>query len=122
MLPQVLQDFVRLIGLAPTLVIVEQYGGCRLYVPVRPTEDHPLAQLIGFENLCTLSRVYGLESHFDIPKATLATRHLRNEKIRADYASKSVRDLAREHRLTERMIWKILSGNKASISRQPALV
>ena len=46
------------------------------------------------------------------PKAERALRHLRDQRIRAEYGPKSASNLAREHRLTERQIWKIV-GRKA---------
>lgn len=109
LLPKVLQDFVRLIGLVATMLIVEQYGGRRLYVPINPHADHPLALLIGLDKLTILSKVYGLEDHFSIPKAERALRHIRDEKIRAEYGPKSASALALEHCLTERQIWNILA-------------
>lgn len=111
LLPQVLQDFVRLIGLVATMLIVEAYGGRRLYIPINPHADHPIARLIGLEKLAILSKVYGLEDHFDIPKAVRALRHLRDEKIRAEYGPKSASTLALEHHLTERQIWNIVGRN-----------
>ncbi len=111
LLPQVLQDFVRLIGLVATMLIVEAYGGRRLYIPINPHADHPIARLIGLEKLAILSKVYGLEDHFDIPKAVRALRHLRDEKIRAEYGPKSASTLALEHKLTERQIWNIVGRN-----------
>lgn len=108
LLPQVLQDFVRLIGLVATMLIVEAYGGRRLYIPINPHADHPIAKLIGLEKLTVLSKVYGLEDHFDIPKAVKALRHVRDEKIRAEYGPKSASMLALEHQLTERQIWNIV--------------
>lgn len=108
LLPQVLQDFVRLIGLAATMILVENFGGRRLYIPINPHPDHHLAKLVGLDNLTQLSKVYGLEDHFDIPKAERALRHLRDQRIRAEYGPKSASFLAREHHLTERQIWKIV--------------
>jgi Mor family transcriptional regulator len=121
LLPQVLQDFVRLIGLAATMILVEHFGGRRLYIPGRPHAEHPLAKLIGLENLTALSKVYGLEDHFDIPKAEAALRHLRNEKIRSEYGPKSASTLAREHQLTERQIWNIVGEKAADNANQTSL-
>jgi len=121
LLPQVLQDFVRLIGLAATMLLVEHFGGRRLYIPINPHPDHHLAKLIGLDNLVKLSQVYGLEDHFDIPKADRALKHLRNEKIRAEYGPKSVSTLAREHALTERQIWNILGEYSPTNTSQTQL-
>lgn len=109
LLPQVLQDFVRLIGLHATMILVEHFGGRRLYIPVNATPEHRLAKLIGLENLAALSRVYGLEDHFDIPKAKRALLALRNDKIRAEFGPKSASQLALEHDLTERQIFSIVA-------------
>ena len=108
LLPRVLQDFVRLIGLAATMILVEHFGGRRLYIPVNPHPEHHLARLIGLDKLEALSRVYGLEDHFDIPKADRALRALRDQRIRSEYGPKSASTLAREHGLTERQIWNIV--------------
>lgn len=121
LLPKVLQDFVRLIGLAATMILVENFGGRRLYVPVNPHPDHQLARLIGLDNLAKLSKVYGLEDHFDIPKAERALRHLRDQRIRAEYGPKSASTLAREHSLTERQIWNIVGRQAADNPDQTSL-
>lgn len=112
LLPKRLREFVRLVGLAATLKLVERFGGTRLYVPARPHADHPLAALIGLDKLEALSGVYAAEDHFDIPKAERSLRHLRDQQIRAEYATKSAGQLAREHGLTERQIFNIVGGSE----------
>jgi hypothetical protein len=109
LLPQLLQDFVRLIGLPATMILVEHFGGVRLYIPGNPTPEHRLAKLIGFDNLVSLSKVYGLEDHIDIPKAEAALLQLRDAKIRAEYGPKSAEVLAREHHLTRRRVLQIVA-------------
>lgn len=121
LLPKVLRDFVQRIGLAATMRLVEQFGGTRLYIPVNPHPDHHLAKLIGLENLTKLSSVYGAEDHFDIPRALHALRHLRDEKIRAEYGPKSASILARENSLTERQIFNIVGPDKAANLNQSKL-
>ena len=113
LLPAVLREFVRLIGLQATMKIVHAFGGRRLYVPVNPNPEHRLAKLIGLENLEHLSSIYGAEDHFDIPKAERALRHLRDTKIRSEYGPKSASALAAEHHLTERQIWNIVGRPRA---------
>lgn len=121
LLPRVLQDFVRLIGLHATMILVEHFGGRRLYVPGRPTPEHQLAGLIGYDNLVALSKVYGLEDHFDIPKADAALRHLRNLKIRSEYGPKSAETLAREHKITRRRVLQIVGIEPADDPDQVSL-
>ena len=107
-LPGVLQDICALIGLHPTMKLVEAYGGVRIYVPKRVEPDHELARLIGLSNAEALSGAYGGEVHFDIPKAELALKAVRNAKIRSLRAEGvSVRNLSLNPefgRLTERTI------------------
>lgn len=121
LLPKVLQDFVQRIGIAPTMLLVEQFGGRRLYIPLNPHPDHHLAKLIGLENLTKLSSVYGAEDHFDIPRAMRALKHLRDEKIRSEYGPKSASTLAQENGLTERQIFNIVGPDKAANSSQSKL-
>lgn len=108
LLPKLLQDFVRIIGIEATMLLVERFGGLRIYVPKNPRPDHTFAQLIGYDNLVKLSHVYGLENHFELPKAMRALLAIRNAKIRSEYGTKSIRQLAAEHRLTERHITRIV--------------
>lgn len=111
LLPKVLQEFVRLIGIQATMLMVEKFGGLRIYIPLNPTPDHHFAQLIGFDNLVKLSEVYGLEDHFELPKAERALKALRNAKIRAEFGPKSIRQLAHEHKLTERQVTRIVGSS-----------
>lgn len=110
LLPKVLQEFVRLIGLYPTMLLVERFGGLRIYIPLNPTADHQFAQIIGLDNLVKLSQEYGREDHFELPKAARALRALRDAKMRAEYGPKSLRQLAAEHQLTERQVTRIVGA------------
>jgi Mor family transcriptional regulator len=127
LLPPLLQDFVRLIGVTATMGLVRRYGGLRIYIPSpdRVTDDHPMAQIIGVSALKKLAGVYGQESHFQLPKAERALLAVRNAQIAAEYAGeKTARQLAMEHRLTEGQVVRIVSsmGVKAPDDRrQPAL-
>lgn len=111
LLPKVLQDFVRLIGLHATMLLVEKFGGLRIYIPLNPTADHHFAQLIGLDNLLELSAVYGREDHFELPKAARALLAIRNEKMCSEYGPKSIRDLAAENNLTERQVTRIVGAD-----------
>lgn len=105
LLEPILQDLVGLIGLHPTMQLVQAYGGVRLYVPkLALDDDHSLVRLIGNEAVKKLQAMYGGEPHFDIPKAERALRAVRDAEIRAKRLCSSVRLLALEYRLTERQI------------------
>jgi len=49
LLPPLLQEFERLVGLQATMALVRRWGGLRVYFPTpeRVTEDHPYAEVIG---------------------------------------------------------------------------
>jgi Mor family transcriptional regulator len=113
LLPQLLQDFERLIGLPATLALVRVHGGLRIYIPTpaRVHADHPYAKIIGVDRLMTLAETYGGEDHFTLPKAERAILALRNARIAHAYGHhKTVRELAAEHRLTERQIERIVAA------------
>ncbi|WP_293222239.1 hypothetical protein [Ottowia sp.] len=113
LLPKVLREFDRIIGLGATLDLVHAYGGLRIFIPtparVRP--DHPIARIIGTEKLLALAEVYGAEEHFPLPKAERAILAVRNARIARAYAThKTARELAAEHHLTERQIERIVAA------------
>ena len=87
LLPPLLQDFERLVGLKATMALVKVYGGLRVYFPTvdRAQADHPYAALIGLDNLLKLSQEYGGQQHFQLPKAERALLAVRNARIAADY-------------------------------------
>lgn len=108
LLEPLLQDFVRLVGLASTMAIVEKWGGLPLYVASQPTSDSDLARLIGLDAAQLLGREYGGDRPH-IPKAGKALRALRDARIRAEHADKSIRQLVLDYGLSERRICEILA-------------
>lgn len=113
LLPPLLQDFERLVGLKATMALVRVYGGLRVYFPTvdRAQADHPYAALIGLDNLLKLSQEYGGLQHFQLPKAERALLAVRNARIAADYASdKTAREIAAEHGLTEGQVVRIVAS------------
>lgn len=111
LLPPLLQEFVGLIGLVPTMALVQFVGGRRVYIPKRATLEHPFAAIIGLDNLIKLGQVYGGEAHFQLPKAERALLAVRNASIAECYAAnKTARDLAVEYGLTEGQIVRIVAA------------
>lgn len=125
LLPPRLQEFVRLIGLPATMLLVERFGGLRIYIPANPTQDHPFAELIGYENLAALSSEYGIDGtglRFELPRAMRALNAVRNARIRSDFlGGKSVRALASANRLTERHVTRIVADIEQKDERQAGL-
>lgn len=112
LLPPLLQEFERLVGLRATMALVKGWGGLRVYFPTpdRLTEDHPYAKAIGLEALKKLAQEYGGLPHFQLPKAERALQAVRNARIAADYAtSKTARQIAAEHGLTERQVVRLVA-------------
>ncbi len=109
-LPQQLRQIAAVVGLQATLLLVRNYGGVRLYVPVNMTPDHILSKLIGFELALKLAAAFGGMDHFDIPRAAGALRVVRNRDIAEKFIKgKTLRQLALEFCMTERGIVKVLS-------------
>ena len=109
LLEPLLRDWVKLIGLAATMAIVERHGGLLLNIARKADENAELVALIGRDKAAVLGCHYGGERPL-VPKALPALQALRNERMRADRSTKSVRQIAREHRLGERRVWQILGG------------
>ncbi|MPT12178.1 Mor transcription activator family protein [Comamonas sp.] len=123
LLPPLLQEFERLVGLQATMALVQKWGGLRVYFPTpeRVTEDHPYATVIGIEALLKLAKEYGGLPHFQLPKAERALQAVRNARIAADYStSKTAREIAAEYGLTEGQVVRIVAmlDVKAPIDRR----
>ncbi len=112
-LPPVLREIAALIGIAPALTLVRHFGGVRVYVPQVMTPEHTLARLLGFEAALKLADHYGGAAVIEVPRALDAMIAVRNAHIRAQYRTteKSQRDLALEHRMTERWIREIVGDD-----------
>ncbi|CAM4371156.1 Mor transcription activator family protein [Comamonas aquatilis] len=112
LLPPLLQEFERLVGLQATMALVQKWGGLRVYFPTpeRVTEDHPYAAVIGMDALFKLAEEYGGLPHFQLPKAERALQAVRNARIAAEYATnKTAREIAAEYGLTEGQVVRIVA-------------
>ena len=123
LLPPLLQEFERLVGLQATMALVQKWGGLRVYFPTpeRVTEDHSYASVIDMDALLKLAEEYGGLPHFQLPKAERALQAVRNARIAAEYATnKTAREIAAEYGLTEGQVVRIVSsmGVTAPIDRR----
>jgi len=106
-LPSSMQFVSDLIGLEPTLKLLQVYGGRNVYIPKKARDNHPIARIAGREALEKLAAEFGgLALQF--PMAAWAQSKARNRVIRAKRTSASGSELARDFKLSERQIWKIL--------------
>lgn len=113
LLPPLLQEFERLVGLQATMALVQKWGGLRVYFPTpeRVTEEHPYAVVIGTNALVKLAEEYGGLPHFQLPKAERALQAVRNARIAAEYATnKTAREIAAEYGLTEGQVVRIVAS------------
>jgi hypothetical protein len=112
LLPPLLQEFERLVGLQATMALVQKWG-LRVYFPTpeRVTEEPPYAAVIGIEALLKLAEEYGGLPHFQLPKAERALQAVRNARIAAEYATnKTAREIAAEYGLTEGQVVRIVAS------------
>lgn len=108
LLEPVLQKIEAQIGMDNTLLLVDVYGGTRLYVPkLRLADDHPLVVLLGMDAAVKLQKLFGGDAHFDLTRAKNVRRLRQNTEIRRLRNELSVRDLALKFNLNERTIRKI---------------
>ena len=121
LLPPLLREFERLVGLRATMALVQGWGGLRVYFPTpdRVTVDHPYVKAIGFDALKKLSREYGGLPHFQLPKAERALLAVRSARIASDYATKkTARQIASEYGLTVHQVVRLVSIMGISAPRQ----
>lgn len=114
LLEPLLRDFVALIGLAKTMVIVEAWGGQLRYFAENPSPDGELAKLVGMEAAVALGKAYGTD-RVHVPKAGAALRAVRDNRIRAEHAHLSIRQLVIAYGLSERRICEILAAGPADL-------
>jgi hypothetical protein len=107
---ELLDEIVDQVGFQPAIRICRAYGGQKLRIPLKVPESHPLALLIGLDAATKLSKAYGGEC-LTIPAEVNALLKQRNATICQDYVgSASISKLARRHRLSRKMITKILDA------------
>lgn len=74
-------ELVGLIGEAATIALAEQFGGTRLYVPMRTKDTHPIARAIGRHAAVILCGHYG-PSTIRIPLLReMRAKHYRNNGL-----------------------------------------
>lgn len=115
LLEPLLRDFVQHIGLEATMAIVQAHGGTRLNIPQKGANNAALVALIGSANAAILGRLYGAERPF-IAKAMPALQAMRDQRIRDDLKTMSVRRVALKYGLGERRVYQLQRDAQASAS------
>lgn len=110
---ELLAEIRRVIGVEATDSLLARFGGCHLRIPLRTKEGHPIARVVGMTASARLSAHFGGEI-LNIPSAYRERLQRRNDQIvSARMAGQSVESLAREHRLTTRSVFSILSRSRS---------
>ncbi len=129
LLPVVATEIAEIIGIGPALDLFNAYGGTEAYlyksIPqlggVGAGRFAELAAVIGEAKVLRLGNIYGSEGgHLYIPRCLAAMNALKSRQIMAEYDAllntRSARDaankLARQYRLSNRQIEKIVNGEK----------
>lgn len=118
-LPPFLQEVSGLIGFPATLQLAKMFGGLRFYIPAQASADHPIAKIIGLQNMAKLCAEYcsnGIGICIAMPQARRIFVAQRNKKIRGEYGPKTARQLAIEHQLSERHVERIVSSKHAKVT------
>jgi len=105
-LPQSLRDIADAIGFEGVMLLVERYGSQRLWIPAKPPHNWGLFNILGHENAYKLVRLCA-PSQIEIPKCTMLKIEMRNQKIRDDRRSLTVRELVEKYNLDRHQIYKI---------------
>jgi hypothetical protein len=94
-----------------------RYAGSRMYIPRHPTEDHPIAHLIGLQAAKKLSAEFA--GHPILITRSLLVRQ-RNSAIRDERGwGLPPRVVAKRYGLTARSVRKICEGYELSNAKQP---
>ncbi|WP_186301480.1 Mor transcription activator family protein [Denitromonas halophila] len=104
LLPALLADIARLIGVPGALKLIDRHGGTRLYVPEQIPRGHALVTLLGHGEALLLAERYGGD-RIDIPVAHGWRRAMRNAAIMHERRSGTPQPaVARRYGMTERGI------------------
>lgn len=120
LLPPLARELHGLIGIVPTLRLVEEMGGQQFPVSKNQRRQgairfERLVEVVGIGAAQLMTRHYG-GCVISIPMCADALRELRDRELRADFdrittehtANHAVAVLNRKYRLTERHIWRIV--------------
>lgn len=130
LLPETARTLIRLVGLTATMRLVEAWPGIKFPVSKNQRRDgairfEMLAEIVGVEAAETITRHFGGDV-LNIPKCQDALRELQHRQIRAEFDSitrehtavYAVTQLALQHRLADRTIWRILKQLDSTVQAE----
>lgn len=119
LVPPMVADWIDLMGISPTLALVDAYPGVQLKVPMGRKAgklSRRLVNILGDEAADAFMERHGGE-HLTVPRCAGLTRALRDAEIIAAYdGGEKLHDLALEHGLTVRQLRNILNRPCATTS------
>lgn len=122
-LPASLGQVIQAIGESATLALIETYGGTTQRLPaMRNIHEHHFIAQIGEVLLTDLVKHMGASREFYVPKCADGIRKSRDISIVNSYLKGiKVEELARQHYLSDRHIWRILKETNMHEDKQERL-
>jgi Mor family transcriptional regulator len=118
-MPETGKELVGVIGFMPTIRLLAQLGGKRVFIQRTPAEDSRIVKAIGMELAEALGGHRG-GHHMELPRLTSAERMLRDNALRADFDAGVPMDaIVDRYGITQRHARKILKAS-ASVSPRAA--
>jgi hypothetical protein len=105
-LTEPLQEIEKVLGLERTLLLINTYGGSKIYVPTENSSKSRITRDLGMEIAQILVDNFGGE-YIYIAKAAVMLMNARNKELRAARSELSVHKLARKFDLSERQVFNI---------------
>ena len=101
-----IENIAKLIGAGATARLISNFGGVRVYIAKNPAPTDPLVHLIGLEAAALLASIFGGERIWFPNDAGHQTR-MRISRMRR--RGSSISRIARELRVSERYVYKVLA-------------
>lgn len=129
LLPEIVHDFIGLVGFADTEKLINRFGGATFRFSDGAVYYPMIVELLGSESAVKL-RHYFKSEYVYIPRCEVALKALRNQQFKADYdyllnqQSKSGRqamlELCPKYKISDRLGWMIV-GKMSQPSEQASL-
>ena len=101
-----IENIAKLIGAGATARLISNFGGVRVYIAKNPGPDDALVQVIGSDAATILASIFGGERVW-FPNAAGHETRMRIARMRR--RGSSISRIAREVRVSERYVYKVLA-------------
>jgi len=103
-----MEELMQLLGQEAAFAVMTRFGGVKLYIPQKPEDAHPLADLLGREVLCRLCQALG-GTYLEVPRNQARLRQLQRQRIHQLRAERLTQaQIARKMGCTERWVRQVL--------------